>query len=377
MIYDKDTVVIGGGPAGAACAITLQKAGVSSLILEQRAFPRHKTCGGLMTEKTVRLLKALLDEAEIPAVFCDQSRTVELHGRDGRLTRSEVERPLRSVRRVTFDNALIERYRALGGTVLENRRRYKIDPAGKRITLENGDVIAYKHLVAADGALSRTRRVLGVKQPTLGFCLEVYVPKRELPQVDAVQIHFGVVPRGYLWVFPSGEDLCIGLGGVYQKGTAYRAILRKFLTARGLDPAAYQLFGAFVPIGKPVSQKNVPESSMLIGDAGGFVDPMYGEGLYFALSTGIAAAEAIAAGGGKTAFLENAAPLSDMIREGVRVQKVFFTAPALRLFERKIKGKNGFVRKYCDDQLSTYNYSYAELIALYRDYEQGKNGGAS
>lgn len=374
MKYQVNTVVIGGGPAGAACAVILQKEEIPNLILEQRSFPRSKTCGGLMTEKTYRLLTALLDEAEISAVFCDQSQTVELHGRDGRLTRSQVERPLRSVRRITFDNALIERYRALGGTVLENQRRYKIDPVKKRIVLENGDVIAYERLVAADGALSRTRAALGCKPPQLGFCLEVYVPKRELPDIDAVQIHFGIVPRGYLWVFPSGDDLCIGLGGVYQKGTDYRAILRRFLTARGLDPAAYKIFGAFVPIGRPVSQKNAPESAMLIGDAGGFVDPMYGEGLYFALSSGLAAAETIAAGGGKTAFLEKAAPMDRLIREGVRVQKYFFLDPVLRLFERRIKNKNGFVRKYCDEQLSTYNYSYGELISLYRDYEKGKKG---
>jgi len=372
MTHTVDAVIIGGGPAGAACAISLQKQGVSNLILEQRSFPRRKTCGGLMTEKTCRLLTELLEEAAIPGVFCDRSQIVELHGKDGRLTRSQVERPLRSVRRITFDNALIERYRALGGTVLENQRRYKIATDKKRIVLENGDVIVYKHLVAADGALSRSRAVLGCKQPQLGFCLETYVPKRELPQIDAVQIHFSIVPRGYLWVFPSGEELCIGLGGVYQKGTDYRAILHSFLTARGLDPAAYQVFGAFVPIGKPVSQKNASESVMLIGDAGGFVDPMYGEGLYFALSTGLAAAEAIASGGGKTRFLRNAAPLTEMIRQGVRVQKVFFRAPALRLFERKIRNKNGFVRAYCDKQLSTYQYSYAELISLYRSYEKEK-----
>lgn len=372
MTYNVDTVVIGGGPAGAACAITLQQREISNLILEQRAFPRHKTCGGLMTEKTYRLLTQLLEEAAIPGVFCDISRTVELYGADGRLTRSEVEHPLRSVRRVVFDNALIERYRELGGTVLENQRRYRIDSAKKRIVLANQDVITYKRLVAADGAFSRTRAVLGCKTPQLGFCVETYVPKRLLPEIDAVQIHFGVVPRGYLWVFPSGEDLCVGLGGVYKKGVDYLAILREFLTARGLDPAERKILGAFVPIGKPVSQRSAPESAMLIGDAGGFVDPLYGEGLYFALATGIAAAKAIADGGGKAQFLQNAAPLADMIGQGVRVQKVFFRGPALNLFLRKIKNKNGFVREYCDKQLSTYQYSYSELISLYRNYEQGK-----
>ena len=375
MEHNVDTVIIGGGPSGAACALTLQKRGVSNLILEQRSFPRAKTCGGMMTEKTYRLLTKLLPEAELSGVFCDVSTTVEMHGTDGRLTRSEVEHPLRSVRRVTFDNFLIEQYRALGGTLLENQRRYRIDSAKKRIVLENGDVVAYKHLVAADGALSRSRAALGCRPPQLGFCLEVYVPKREMPEVDAVQIYFGIVPRGYLWVFPSGEELCIGLGGLHKKGTEYRTILQNFLSERGVDPAGRKILGAFVPIDRPVSQKKAPESVMLIGDAGGFVDPMYGEGLYFALASGIAAAEAIADGGGKTKFLQNAAPLADMIRQGVRVQKFFFCAPGLRLFQRKIKNRNAFVREYCDKQISTYQYSYSELITMFRDYEKRKKNG--
>ena len=140
MTYNVDTVVIGGGPAGAACAITLQQREISNLILEQRAFPRHKTCGGLMTEKTYRLLTQLLEEAAIPGVFCDISRTVELYGADGRLTRSEVEHPLRSVRRVVFDNALIERYRALGSRDCLEAYRRRCFVLGRRVTILSGGI---------------------------------------------------------------------------------------------------------------------------------------------------------------------------------------------------------------------------------------------
>ena len=176
MIYDVDTVVIGGGPSGAACAITLQKNGITNLILEQRSFPRAKTCGGLMTEKTCRLLTERLlpelEESALCGIFCDVSQTVELYGSDARLTRSQVEKPLRSVRRIVFDSFLIEQYRRLGGTLLEGQRRYSLEAGGKRIVLENGDIVAYRHLVAARSArpeqpwAANSRRSASVLKPT-------------------------------------------------------------------------------------------------------------------------------------------------------------------------------------------------------------------
>ena len=105
---------------------------------------------------------------------------------------------------------------------------------------------------------------------------------------------------------------------------------------------------------------------------GVFLDP---PGLILLVMAALGWGLTIASGGGKPKFLQDTAPLAEMIRQGVRVQKVFFRAPAVRLFQRKIKNKNGFVREYCDKQLSTYRYSYGELISLYRDYERKKNGG--
>lgn len=375
MTYDVDTVIIGGGPAGAACGICLQKRQISSIILEKNTFPRAKTCGGLMTEKTVALLKSrlLADPASaetLQRVFCDSSSTVELWDRGERLTRSKLQLPLRSTRRIVLDSFLIDQYRALGGTLLEGETAYRLEPAARRIVLRNQDEIRYRRLVAADGALSKTRTALGCRQPTLGFCVETYVPKTQLPDADAVRICFGVVPTGYVWVFPSGSDFCIGLGGVYDKAVDYPAILRDYLSSLGLDPNAQPIKGAFVPIGTPVKQTETPPETLLIGDAGGFVDPLYGEGLYFALRTGVAAADAIADGRCKSEFRRLTAPVRAMIRQGVFVQKVFFRPAVLRGFCRRIRQKNAFVGYYCDNQLSTYRYAYAALGKLRNDYKR-------
>ena len=376
MTYDVDTLILGGGPAGAACAISLQKSGVSSLILEKRAFPRDKTCGGLMTQKTFDVLCRLVPEAETAEqLFCDRSDTLELYARDERLTRSALTKPLRSVRRAVFDNYLIERFRALGGTVLENETGYALDPQARQVTLRSGDAVRYRHLVAADGALSRTRALLGCPRPTLGFCVETFVDKSLLPAVDCVRISFGIVPVGYAWVIPSGAACCVGLGGVYDRDVDYIAALRWLLTSLGADADAVKIRGAFVPIDKPVSQKKTPENVLLIGDAGGFTDPLYGEGLYYALATGCAAAEVIASGAPdvKARFLKATAPMQRCITQGERLQSRFFRPSTLAQFLQRIKGKNGFVGFYCDNQLAVYNYEYAELWKMYFGYRNLKH----
>lgn len=375
MSREVDTVVIGGGPAGASCAITLQKLGVPHLLLDKCTFPRNKTCGGLMTQKTYdllaeKLLPGKLEAAVREGLFREVSHTLELFDRTERLTRSQLEQPLRSVRRFDFDHFLIRQYRALGGTLLEGERGYRLELANHRLVLRSGERIAFRHLVAADGALSKTRAALRCEPPQLGFCVETFVPKALLPEVDAVQVCFGAVPAGYAWVFPSGRELCIGLGGIYEKQTDYPALLRDFLSSLGLDADAFAFKGAFVPAGKPVDQRGTPQDVLLIGDAGGFVDPIYGEGLYCALDTGIAAAEAIADGGAlaKARFLQNTAALSRLLRQGVQMQRIFFRERTLRRFLQRIRGKDRFVGFYSDNHLSAYRYSYAGLWKLLLQY---------
>ena len=57
MNYKYEAVVIGAGPAGAACGITLQQKGVKHCLVDKSVFPRSKTCAGLVTGKTFRLIR--------------------------------------------------------------------------------------------------------------------------------------------------------------------------------------------------------------------------------------------------------------------------------------------------------------------------------
>ncbi len=373
-----DTVIIGGGPAGIASAIRLQKGGVSNLVLEKKVFPREKTCAGMMTEKTVKMLAKLLDlevETLPKGIFCNVTDTVELYHGQTMLTRSTVAKPFRKVMRFDFDNFMATQYKNMGGNLLENTCCASLDLPGNKMTLSNGDTVVFRHLIVADGVLSNMRELLGYQKPKLGFCVETHVPKEKLPGCDVERIYFGIVPKGYTWVFPSGDKICIGLGGVYQKGTPYEQLLKDFLAALGIDAKECTLKGAFMPFGSPVKQNRGPDNAILIGDAGGFIDPITGEGLYFALVSGMAAADVILNDPQKIrpAFLKQIEPFARTIRQGNWLQGFFYSAVVQKMFVKMISGKNGFVRFYSDHQLSEYNYPYAQMMKLCRDYKKGKN----
>ncbi|MBE6529156.1 MAG: geranylgeranyl reductase family protein [Ruminococcaceae bacterium] len=374
-IHTVDTVIIGGGPAGICCAIGLQKRGITTLVIEKKSFPREKTCGGMVTGKTVDRLVELLDlsdDGDLESVFCDQSKVVALFSGTDCLTESTVSKPFRFVKRTIFDSFLVEQYRKKGGNMLENTCCKRIDLQQHKLSLSNGDSVAFCHLVGADGALSETRKLLGYRAPKLGFCVETHIPKKQLPDCRETRIAFGAVPKGYAWIFPSGDDFCVGLGGVYQKKIPYNRLLDQFLSSLGVHPQTCRKKGAFVPYGKPVNQAHGSGDVILIGDAGGFVDPIYGEGLYFAVASGMEAANAISESSENIRFVfcKRTEALRKTIVQGNRLQKFFFKPTVQKLFRKIVRGKNGFVGFYCDNQIAQYNYSYARLWKLYRDYKR-------
>ena len=384
MSVKYDTLIIGAGPSGISAAISLQKAGITNAVLEKKEFPRKKTCGGLVTLKTLKALEALLDMQGsdiITAAFCDSSSTVELYHKSEPLTRSQTTGPFYFVKRESFDNFLADTYRGSKGHLYENAGNYSVDFSDKAVHLENGEELLFDHLIVADGALSSTGARLGYPKTHLGFCVESFLPRSDLAEKadysGEVRIHLGMVDKGYAWVFPSGEEVCVGLGGVYSVKTDYIRELKSFLEQMGITGNDYKIKGAFVPYGEVVDQRKGRDDVVLVGDAGGFVDPIYGEGLYFAIRSGCEAAGAILSSKEKTdgssfksVFSDNMQPYVKLIKQGRKLQKYFSSDLILKRFAGRLRGKNEFAAYYCDNQIAEYNYPYNGLKKLHSDYKR-------
>ena len=380
MSSHYDTIIIGAGPAGMAAAITLQKNGISNAVIDKSFFPRNKVCGGLVTYKTLETVIELTDTGAtdlISDVFCDTDRIIELYFKNERLTCSEVDIPLYFVRREKFDFFLVKKYKENGGILFEGEKNYTVDFENKTITLGNGGIITFNYLLIADGALSPNAKKLGIKRKNTGFCIEAHIPKGDVSYPGGVKIFFGIVKKGYAWCFPSGNDICVGLGGVYSKSTDYKSILDGLLKQLGADTENTKYKGAFVPYGSSVDQSHCPDNIILLGDAAGFVDPIYGEGLYFALTSGIEAAGAYisavrSSDSLNAVYYKKTEFIVKTIKKGNRLKNIFFSHPVGFLFKRRIKNKDFFVRFYCDRQISKYGYDYSRMIKLYSDYRKEK-----
>ena len=320
-----------------------------------------------ITEKIVEVEQS--SEA-VSNLFIGECDTVGIY-KNGAICRTKVDTPFSFVDREAFDFELIKKYKSLGGTLIEGAECAEADFEHKKIHLSNGDTVSCSYLIAADGANSRLRNSLGLKLRKIGFCIETRIPVPAGAEQE-IGIYFDAVPDGYGWVFPSGERLCVGLGGVFDKKIGYKALLDSFLNRLGYpaDGAGYR--GAFVPYGGVTDIERAPDDVLFVGDAAGLVDPIYGEGLFYALSSGIEAGRAIASGEPKAAYLKAVAPYIDEIRAADKLQRRYLNKAGLAVIAKLMRNRPDFLRYYCEHMISRYDYSYKDLPRLALDYKKSK-----
>lgn len=292
-----DVVVIGAGPAGATAAFFLARGGMKVVLIEKEKLPREKVCGGGVQSCTLSQLPFSFQEV-VEAESSGMVFTRQL--RHGFVRRSQ--RPLvYQVSRARFDNLLTQKAAAAGARVLDGLAVSSVETEGGTCSVKTsaGDTFNSKFVVFADGVTSIGHRLLNPQETRfLQLGMEYDVPlvsKTGRYDPTLVSVDWGTMPDGYAWIFPKKDHLVVGCGGPRNQNQSLRAYLSTLTRRLGYEESECENLRAH-PIPSLTRQTVVANQRfILVGDAGGFVEPFSGEGISYAIKSGSAAAEAIIA----------------------------------------------------------------------------------
>lgn len=311
-MHSVDVLVVGGGPAGAATAITLASRGVAVMVIDKATFPRDKCCGDGLTTGALRLLESLgLDPGAVES--WNQVSDIVVAGPLGRTATFPLPRDrgifAAVARRVDLDEAVLDLARKAGADVREGHRLIGATMGRDNVTAHVdglGDVAA-SYVIGADGMWSPLRRTLGVTLP--GYRGDWHAFRQYFTDVSpkaAAELMIWFEPDllpGYAWSFPLADGT-VNVGfGVVRGERLSGAELNATWTDLLARPHIVDFLG---PDARPESDHRawpIPtrlpgpiltdRRALFVGDAAALGDPMTGEGIGQALASGIAAADAI------------------------------------------------------------------------------------
>jgi menaquinone-9 beta-reductase len=307
-----DALVVGSGPAGSIAATVMARGGARVALVDKASFPRDKACGDLIGPRGVQLLSDL--GITIPgALKVDDMIVIGPTSRRVRLPcYTGLTYPGHGVAmpRVDFDAALREAAVDAGAEALVDRAADPLwgDGGLEGFKLSSGTEIRADTIIGADGASSRVATAADLIDPRRvlwGFAVRAYVEERvDLPYIVLwEQIPWRAFP-GYGWLFPGPDgraNVGLGLGTLSTRAgaaTAARELPAFVRTLRELGllggAASAPTLGGWLKLGM-VGTDPARGRVLLTGDAAGLVNPLQGEGISQAMSSGRAAAQAVLA----------------------------------------------------------------------------------
>ncbi len=287
MIHD--IAIIGAGPAGAMAARRLEERGVEYTLLDRSEFPRNKPCAGVLSPK----IHSLVD---IPEEVVERKLVgYRVHGPPDIIVESKFPEPGCIVQRSRFDQFLLEGLERKPAT----NHIFDIEDEGDHYFIRgrSGDVRA-RYIIGADGTSSVVRKACG------GLIDKIAISAQYEFSLDGERVServgdwfevFYLMEYGYGWLSPMKSGMKVGIGILAVKKPDIWGMVERFLDHPLIAP---KIDGAklinkeahSIPMSGPLDTL-ASGRMFLAGDAGGFVYPGTGEGIYYAMRSGEIAAE--------------------------------------------------------------------------------------
>ncbi len=296
-----DIVIVGAGPSGTTLGYLLSDSGLDVLVIDRSDFPRAKLCAGAITWKTRKLVEDIF-KVSFDRYFSiknvSQEYSVYENWKLKILQRSP--EPFYFIDRKEYDSKLTELAGKKSCQFLFGHQVADIDLISNTVRSRSGKSFQGEIIVGAEGSISTIRRRLFPKYEfryNLALALQTNVAMEKVQrefQGHIPRLFLGSLLMGYGWLYPHQNDCVLGVAGLLRKNRKIGEVYRDFLgrtTTLDLEDIL-PVRSHWLPFGNFLESPGNGKV-LLVGDAGGFVDPFTGEGIYYAHKTAQLAFRAI------------------------------------------------------------------------------------